>query len=258
MSNETKFLISLSDRDDFDEETVAEVAVALPVVKEPPARISASPKLIENSASTEEPSDTGQSEEALKNDPPPMLEVSSETNSETDQQVDQPTKPSNLISQRQPFRQKFQRWPNQPPRWNPMAPQQQQIPFQRSSGPVMRQPAHMMQGGPGPQRQMRPGFPPQSRPYFNNNFMQSRPPIRQPMARQRFFYQNPPHMGDPSMQGSAPFIPTSIMGSGNPSSMGSLPRKVLINPNFKGGVEAAKSELNYFRKIKNVNDFIAF
>lgn len=126
-----------------------------------------------------------------------------------------------------------------------MAPQQQQqMPFQRTSGPVMRQPNHMMQGGPGPQRNMRSGFPPQSRPYFNNNFMQSRPPMRQPMVRQRFFYQNPQQIGDPSMLGSHPFIPSPMMGGGNPSSGGALPRKVLINPNFKGGVEAAKSRLN--------------
>lgn len=142
---------------------------------------------------------------------------------------------------RQPFRQKFQRWPNQGgPRWNnhSMGPQQQQMPpFQRQSGPVMRMPGPgHMQGGP-PQRQMRPGFQSQQRPpFFNNNFMHGRPP----MPRQRFFYPNSgPMGGDSTMQGSPGYVPSPIMaGNSGPG----MPRKVLINPNFKGGVEAAKSE----------------
>lgn len=96
----------------------------------------------------------------------------------------------------------------------------------------MRMPGHMMQQGGPPQRQMRPGFPPQQRPpFFNNNFMPGRPPMRQ-----RFFYPNSGPMGggDPSMPPA--YVPTPIMG-GPP-----MPRKVHINPNFKGGVEAAKSE----------------
>lgn len=154
--------------------------------------------------------------------------------------MDQQTLQPHSMAPRQPFRQKFQRWPNQPPRWNQMGSsqqQQQQMPFQR--GPLLRPPGHnnMMQGGPGPQRQMRPGgFPPRP-PFFNNNFMQSRGPIRPPMVRQRFFYPNHPQH-DPSMSGPTGYAPT-LMGGGNPAPP--MPRKVLINPNFKGGVEAAKS-----------------
>lgn len=167
--------------------------------------------------------------EKVENEPPqsvtatPLVEDSSQSHS---------------IAPRHPFRQKFQRWPNQPPRWIPMGPQQQQMPFQRSQGPVMRPPGHVMMG-PGPQRQMRPGFPPQGGrpPFFSNNFIQSRPPIRTPMTRQRFFYQNPPHMGG-QMQGSPTYVPSPVIGSNSVP----LPRKVLINPNFKGGVEAAKSK----------------
>lgn len=139
---------------------------------------------------------------------------------------------------RQPFRQKFgQRWPNQPPRWNLM-PQnhQQQMPFQRGPNPMRP----MMQ--PGPQRNMRPGFPPQSRPpFFNNNFMQSRPLRPPPMGHQRFFYPNQP-LGDPSMGPRPPaYLPgPGLVGGANSGSH--MPRKVLINPNFKGGVEAAKSK----------------
>ena len=111
------------------------------------------------------------------------------------------------------------------------------MPFQR--GPVLRPPAHnMMQG---PQRQLRPGgFPPRP-PFFNNNFMQSRAPIRPPMVRQRFFYQNQLPVGDPSIQGPPGYIPAPIVG-GNSNPVAAMPRKVLINPNFKGGVEAAKSK----------------
>jgi hypothetical protein len=96
-------------------------------------------------------------------------------------------------------------------------------------------------GGLGPQRPMRP-FRPQLRPpfNFNNNFMQSRLPLRPPpMSRPRFFYPNHgSQMGDPSMQG---FPPGNPMAGGPPPG---LPRKVLINPNFKGGVEAAKSKFH--------------
>lgn len=163
---------------------------------------------------------------------------------------------------RQPFRQKFQRWPNQPPRWNPMAPQhQQQNPFQRTSGPVMRPPAHMMPGSiGGPQRQMRPGFLAQSRPaFFNNNFMQqSRGPLRQPMTRQRFFYPAPGPIGDQPMQNNPPYVPSPILAGGNVGQGSALPRKVLINPNFKGGVEAAKSKFISQLQLEELsNSFIS-
>lgn len=226
-------MFSFLDRDEFDDEleagsSVSIVNPALTSNSTPP------PESTEAVAPTDEPTDTGQTVEIL---PEPLEAPASKSPAEPSSQKDQQVPQSQAIAPRQPFRQKFQRWPNQPPRWNPMAPQhQQQMPFQRQSGPVMRQPSHMMQGGPGPQqRPMRPGFPPQNRPnFFNNNFMHSRPPIRPPMVRQRFFYQNAVPGGDPSMQGGPGYAPTPVVPA--------LPRKVLINPNFKGGVEAAKSE----------------
>lgn len=106
-------------------------------------------------------------------------------------------------------------------------------------------PGPMMQGGPP--RQMRPGFPP--RPFFNNNFMQSRPPIRQPPIRQRFFNPNQPNFGD--HQGGPGFGPSPIVGGVNHAP--ALPRKVHINPNFKGGVEAAKSKIIAQFQITKIN-----
>ncbi|CRL07967.1 CLUMA_CG020832, isoform A [Clunio marinus] len=137
---------------------------------------------------------------------------------------------------RQPFRHKFQRWPNHPQRWNSIAPQQQQqqMPFQPQSGPHFRPPPnHVMQAGSGPIRQMRPNFPPRP-PFFNNNFMQSRQPLRPPQIRPRYFYPNPAPMNDPQMPRPPSYVPSPVQA---------MPRKVLINPNFKGGVEAAKSQL---------------
>lgn len=181
---------------------------------------------------TDEPSDTGQNPEKKVEEPPAPSETPS-----APQSAPKPLQ-AHSMAPRQPFRQKFQRWPNQQPRWNQM-PQNppQQMPFQR--GP----PGNMMQGGPGPQRQMRPGgFPPQSRPsFFNNNFMQSRGPLRPPMVRQRFFYQNSGPHGDQSMQGPPGYPqPQGMQPAVN--NVPSIPRKVHINPNFKGGVEAAKSK----------------
>lgn len=215
-----------------------------PVIEATPAEPETIVEPPEALAPTDKPADTGQVEEKPQEASPALLKTPLEVKPEA---VPPPT--SQSIPSRQPFRQKFQRWPNQGgPRWNnhPMGPQQMP-PYQRQSGPVMRMPGHMMQGGP-PQRQMRPGFQPQQRPpFFNNNFMQRGRP---PMQRQRFFYPNSgPMGGDPSMQGSPAYVPTPIMG-GNPGP--AMPRKVLINPNFKGGVEAAKSEFWWLEIQKKV------
>ena len=70
------------------------------------------------------------------------------------------------------------------------------------------------------------------RPYFNN-FMQPRP--GGPSLRPRFFYQNAaPVIPDPTPPGP-PFNNNPTAGNGG--------RKVLINPNFKGAVEAATNQL---------------
>lgn len=70
------------------------------------------------------------------------------------------------------------------------------------------------------------------RPYFNN-FMQPRPG---PSLRPRFFYQN-----------AAPVIPETPPGPPFVNNLntitGNSGRKVLINPNFKGAVEAATNQL---------------
>lgn len=146
------------------------------------------------------------------------------------------------VSGRAPYRQKIQRWPNQPPRWGTVSSNQHQVPFHRGPNMIQRQSVHnMLQSGPNTQRQMRPGFHAQPRPlFFNNNFMQSRPPMRPPMVRQRFFYQ--PSISDSSIQGPPAYVPSPIIGPGPISAM---PRKVLINPNFKGGVEAVKSKYSF-------------
>lgn len=185
-------------------------------------------------------SDTGQTTElkAEGNTPAPLI-------SQKEIPVPLIEHPLQLHAPRPSFRPKFQRWPNQqqPPRWNNVPPQQQ-MPFHR--GPLLRPPGHNMQG---PQRQMRPGFHPRP-PFFNNNFMQSRGPIRPPMVRQRFFYQNQQPIGDPSMQGPG-YVPAPIMGGSN-SAAPAMPRRVLINPNFKGGVEAAKSNLIFLIFFDNI------
>lgn len=181
---------------------------------------------------SEETTDTGQSD--IKEE-----EETSEAKNSKAVPDQQPIKPQTVMTPRQPFRQKFQRWPNQPPRWNhPSQQHQQQMPFSRGPNQILRPPGgHMRQGGSGPQRHPGP-FPPNHPQFFNNNnFMQGRPPMRPPLARQRFFYPNQQPIGDPAMQGSPAYVPSPIMGNSAPV----MPRKVLINPNFKGGVEAAKS-----------------
>ena len=210
--------LSFSDRDDFDEPVVEEnspepakatetVSVEPEIPEEPP----------ETSAITEVPADTGQIIEKKLEDPPANSEIQPlGTRNES-----APHHNNQSMPPRQ-FRQKFQRWPNQGNRW----PNQ----FQRMS---------MMQGGPPiRQMQMRPGFSPQQRSPFNNfnSFMPGRPPI----PRQRYFYPNSGPMGggDPRVPGLPSYVPSPIMGGSGPA----MPRKVLINPNFKGGVEAAKSE----------------
>lgn len=180
---------------------------------------------------TDEPSDTGQELEKKDEEQPVP------TKKQSPPQVAPQPLQAHTMAPRQPFRQKFQRWPNQQPRWNQMSQNQPpQMPFPR--GP----PGNMMQGGPGLQRQMRPGaFLSQSRPpFFNNNFMPSRGPIRHPM-RQRFFYPNSgPHIEQSMQGGPQGYAPPQGMAQAN--NVPNIPRKVHINPNFKGGVEAAKSK----------------
>lgn len=137
---------------------------------------------------------------------------------EQPEEVPQPqadsTVPPHFPSHRQFRPQKFQprnNWNNGMPRW----PQGGQFSGQR---PPLRGPP--MMGRP----QMRP-FPPQHQPFFG------RPP------QQRFFFNN---------QGRPPapnYVPSPIQSGPAPMGVASMPRKVLINPNFKGGVEAAKSKL---------------
>lgn len=69
------------------------------------------------------------------------------------------------------------------------------------------------------------------------------------MTRQRFFYPAPGPSGDQPMQNNPPYVPSPILAVGNVGQGPALPRKVLINPNFKGGVEAAKSKLIF--KLQN-------
>lgn len=225
------------ENNEFDEKPA--VSDVTQVVEESPVEDSQVEEPPQSAVIANESTDTGQVTEPLEKELPP--ESTPEAVKEQNAQKDQSSSRAPSMPARQPFRQKFQRWPNQPPRWNPALQQhQQQNPYQRSQGPVMRPPAHMMQSGPngGPPRQMRPGFLPQNRPAFcNNNFMQqSRPPIRPPMPRQRFFYPGP-GQGIPMIQGNPSYVASPIAGQGP-----ALPRKVLINPNFKGGVEAAKSK----------------
>lgn len=141
-------------------------------------------------------------------------------------------------------------------------------------------PRMQMQGPPG---HMMGNFPPGPRGpgQFYNNFMVGsgpRGPNGPPNVRQRFFFPNPNQMPNmrppigpnqqpskspaisplkqnpqmPSDSGGPPeYIPSPIIQSQGPQFHDVLPggpgqpmgRKVLINPNFKGGVEAAKSEL---------------
>lgn len=224
------------DHDGFDDEPPS---AETPVEEEAPTEPATEPEPepVKSESSTEEPSDTGQ-EDVVPEKPAPA--PSAATRKPQPNQNHQA--PHHSMGPRPPFRQNFgPRWPNQPPRWNQIPPNQQ-MPFQR--GPMRP----MMQGGipPGPPRQMRPGFSPHGRPPFfnnNNNFMQSRPLIRPPqMVRQRFFYPNQQHC-DPN-HGPPAYVPSpALVGGMNP--VPALPRKVHINPNFKGGVEAAKSECQF-------------
>lgn len=236
----------ISDRDEYDEP--AEVTNKSDN-EEPPAELeSAEPEPSDALLITDEnPTDTDQSEFIEKEEVEPP--ASKESSPPKEATVPQLNKTIQSGGSRQPFRQKFQRWPNQPPRWNhPSQQHQQQMPFSRGPNQILRPPGgHLRQNGP--QRHNGP-FPPNHPQFFNNNnnFMQGRPPMRQPMIRQRFFYPNQHPIGDPSMQGSPAYVPSPIMGSQAPPVM---PRKVLINPNFKGGVEAAKS-----KKVFNIFSFL--
>ena len=190
------------------EKAAEAVSVEPEIAEEPP----------ETSKLIEVPADTGQIiDKKTENPPAPLAVLPLGTRNES-----APSQNNQSMQPRQ-FRQKFQRWPNQ---GNQRWPNQ----FQRMP---------MMQGGPSMrQMQMRPGFTPQQRSPFNNfnNFMPGRPPI----PRQRYFYPNSgPMGGDPRVPGAPSYVPSPIMGGGSGPAM---PRKVLINPNFKGGVEAAKSE----------------
>lgn len=118
----------------------------------------------------------------------------------------------------------------QPRNWNgiPRWPQGQ---FQ-GQRPPMRGPPMQMMGGPAPPPvpQMRPGgpFPPQRPPFFGPGG--ARPP------QQRFFnFQNQP--GRPQAPN---YVPSPIQPGPAPMGSAAMPRKVLINPNFKGGIEAVK------------------
>lgn len=145
-------------------------------------------------------------------------------------------------SQRPPFRpHKFppRNWNNNGmPRWPPGQFSGQRPPHR---GPPMMGPNP--QGRlPGPQ--MRPGgpFPPQRPPFFM-------PPGGARPPQQRFFFQNQP--GRPPAPPS--YVPTPIQSGPAPMGVNAMPRKVLINPNFKGGVEAVKSE---FENLKFIEFFL--
>lgn len=80
------------------------------------------------------------------------------------------------------------------------------------------------------EQHVRPRMPP------NQQFMQPRMPQQQAQhQQQQQQFGGPPHAGNLLVQ-----APTRITGQPNSGSV--IPRKVLINPNFKGGVEAATSE----------------
>ncbi|XP_055388917.1 uncharacterized protein LOC129617970 [Condylostylus longicornis] len=83
----------------------------------------------------------------------------------------------------------------------------------------------------------RPSDPNQLRPRMP---LRPQPPI--PIGAQN----NPNYIPQPVTQIPQPHLIQSSMGGNlhqNPSNSAVLPRKVLINPNFKGGVEAATSQL---------------
>lgn len=123
------------------------------------------------------------------------------------------------IQPNQNYRPRFQRWPHQHgggPRWNNNGPPMQNQMINR--GPM----GHPM--GPNFMRPMRPN-------QFYNSF-----PLQRPMQQQQRFLYKPNDIRPPGM----PRFPPAP--SNNNTNIPAIPRKVLINPNFKGGVEAAKSE----------------
>lgn len=135
--------------------------------------------------------------------------------------------------------------------------------------PIQR---HPMGPRPPPNHNMGGTFPPGTRPPYFNSYMNSGPPpgpqnVRPPpqqIGPPRFFYQNPnmrPPANQPGTKSSPiknPAAPQQIpMGAddymgpqqiganaapGQPLAQQHMARKVLINPNFRGGVEAARSE----------------
>lgn len=140
-------------------------------------------------------------------------------------------KPNNQqqIPPNQNYRPRFQRWPNHPnhPRWN--------------SAP-MQNPNMIPRGGPPMGPMVNPNF--SMRPMRPNQFFNSFPnPMQQrPMQPQRFPFK-PNEIRPQAMR--FPPVPPQIPQA-NSNNVPGMPRKVLINPNFKGGVEAAKSELTHF------------
>lgn len=188
------------------EEPVPEVEEKVPEIQKPVSEVDAVKSQPEN-----EPAPY-----PIEHQPPPQLS--------------QPPQPPQQFPRQ--FRpQKFQ--PRGMPRW--MGPGQ--FPNQRQ-GPPNR--GMMMQNSQRPP--MRPGsgpFPPQRAPFF----MPQRPGAPPPLRPQRFFFQNSPAPVPAPVLPA--YVPTPI-GQVPPTLPGvqqSMPRKVLINPNFKGGVEAAKSKL---------------
>ncbi|KAG5666380.1 hypothetical protein PVAND_014409 [Polypedilum vanderplanki] len=167
---------------------------------------------------------------------------------------------SNVPEKSQHHQQQFH--PSIPQQQPPFRPQQQFRPqrFQprglpRWMGPGQNPPfsgAPPLTGrmGIGPQQRMPPNMRPGPFPLQRGNFfMQQRPgPIGQPNIRpQRFFYPNPNNNAPPVPQpvpAPTSYVPTPIVHPAAASASASaMPRKVLINPNFKGGVEAVKSQL---------------
>lgn len=143
--------------------------------------------------------------------------------------VDSNFSPQFPMGSHRPFRpQKFQprNW-NGMPRWP-----QGQFPGQRP--PLRGPPGPMMGSLPG----VRPG-PPQM--HQGGPFPQGRPPFFGPGGarppQQRFFFQNQP--GRPPAPN---YVPSPIQPGPAPMGAAAMPRKVLINPNFKGGIEAVKSK----------------
>ncbi|KAL7013695.1 hypothetical protein ACKWTF_015533 [Chironomus riparius] len=170
---------------------------------------------------------------------PSALPVDPQSNQQDDNQYQHPP------HLQQPPHQQFPMGPRQfrpnkfgprgmNPRWmNPSGPPAP-VPFpsqQRQLRPPQMGP--LRPGGP---QQMRPGGPfPQRAPFY----MQQRPggPNRPPgPPNSRFFFQNQ-NQGSGSNSGPG-YVPSPIAPN-----VPIMPRKVLINPNFKGGIEAVKTQL---------------